>query len=233
MSNIRHRYFDSQGREVSAERATRAGVLQPGFTIRVPSYLRDHARQQFADARSYWDSNKDTLLVTDAARLGGTAGNRPGFRVLDAPLNRQAVRDARAAYIRDLETAYESPQTGFGVHGMRGSQVGDVCTINGAPGRLRSVNGELQCVPDRADARTVDGRRECPDCQGSGELDGEDCPRCDGTGELDDDDSDEDNARAASDGMTLDALQYRRDAAVAPSRNALIEEIANAWRTGK
>jgi hypothetical protein len=188
----RHRYFDSQGNEVSAAEATRAGVLKSGYAIRVPTQFRDAApRQRFTDARQYWDHAKGTLVVTDAARLGGTAGNRPGFRVLDNDLGRGAKERALA----DAE-AY----------------------LTGA-------------------WRDADARRECPTCEGSGEVDGETCERCQGTGELDDGDDDDDidvtsDRRAQDRGLTADAWQARRDAAVSPARNALIDEIANAWRGG-
>jgi hypothetical protein len=44
--------------------------------------------------------------------------------------------------------SYES--TGQGEHGPRGQSDGDVCTINGVEGRLRTANGRLQCVPLRS-----------------------------------------------------------------------------------
>ncbi len=46
----------------------------------------------------------------------------------------------------------------------RGQQAGDVCTIDGRPGVLRSVNGELKCVPrSRAASPTSPARRELYD----------------------------------------------------------------------
>jgi len=38
-------------------------------------------------------------------------------------------------------------RSGTGSHGPRGAVVGDLCTIDGQSGRLRMVNGSLQCVP--------------------------------------------------------------------------------------
>jgi hypothetical protein len=186
----RHRYFDARGDEVDAAVATRGGVLLSGFSLRVPVQLRDGVpRQRFADARSYWDANRDSLLVCDPARLGGAEGCRPGFRILDNGLGRAAKESALA----DAE-AY----------------------LTGA-----------WCDADA-------GRRECPTCAGEGEVDGQTCERCQGTGELDDGDDDNDidvaSDHAADRALTADALQHRRDAAVAPDRNALIDEIANAWR---
>jgi hypothetical protein len=73
----------------------------------VPPQLRDSApRQQFADARQFWDANRDGLLVVDAARLGGTAGNRPGFRVLDNDLGRAQRQAALADAERFLNDAH-------------------------------------------------------------------------------------------------------------------------------
>ena len=51
------------------------------------------------------------------------------------------------------------PLTGIGSHGTRGQQEGAVCTINGRAGHLRSVNGTLQCVPDRAAKTAPPARR--------------------------------------------------------------------------
>jgi hypothetical protein len=188
-------YFSRDGRPLSAAEALdRNGAIRDGVIARVR--MTDSARQRFTDARSYWDANKDALRVTDMWALGGGEGCRPGFRVLDAPLNQQAMRDARAAYVRDLESAYLNP-TGFGERGVIGQQAGDQCTINGAPGHLRMVNGALQCVAD------------------------------------DDDDDDEDNARTASDGLTADALQVRREQIVRPIYDSYVAEIANTWKVGK
>ena len=195
----RTHYFNRDGDEVSASRALRDGVLQNGYSVRVPTIFRD-AASRFTDARSYWDRNKDALLVTDARGIGGTEGNRPGFRVLDAPINRQAVHDARARYLSDLQSAYKNPSTGFGEQGAIGQRAGDLCTLNGQAGRLRMVNGMLQCVPDRADAAPDEGRRECPDCEGAGyDQNGEQCRKCGGVGEIPDDDDADEEAESQSD----------------------------------
>jgi hypothetical protein len=63
---------------------------------------------------------------------------------------------------------------------------------------------------------------------------------CDGTGELENGD-DNDEPDVASDrrpssqdrGLTVDALQQRREQLVNPIYDSWVAEIANAWRTGK
>ena len=97
-----------------------------------------------------------SFLILGRRDSTGSSGNRPGWRIADSAINRQAVRDARARYLSDLQSAYKNPSTGFGVQGAIGSQEGQPCTCRnaeypeyfGAPGHLR--NGV--CVSDRADA---------------------------------------------------------------------------------
>ena len=80
-------YFDRRtGRELSAMEALSDGVLKDGVSMWVRMTARDGA-PRFSDARSYWDQH------------------RPGFRVLDNNLGRQAIADAHAAYVHDLENA--------------------------------------------------------------------------------------------------------------------------------
>jgi hypothetical protein len=242
----RTRYFDKAGEECSSQQALRDGVLRDGFAIRVPTIFAD-AASRFTDARSYWDRNKAALLVTDARRIGGSEGNKPGFRVLDAPINRQAVHDAHTAYIRDLENAFKTPPTGAGAHGFIGQRSGEgqPCTCRnaeypeyfGAPGHLR--NGV--CVPDRADAAPDEGRRECPACDGEGEINGKQCERCGGSGEIADDDdaADDLEAESQSDAMrrgdrrSVDQIAHehrlRTDRQLADHATWLSEQ----WKTGK
>jgi hypothetical protein len=54
---------------------------------------------------------------------------------------------------------------GTGSSGPRGQQPGDICTINGSEGRLRTVQGDLVCVPLKStDAKPqfTDGRSTDP-----------------------------------------------------------------------
>jgi hypothetical protein len=108
-------YYDRQGRALSRELALdRNGIIRDGVISRIRMTARDGAAHgfkdaSFTDAHQFWDINRDSLLVTDAHALGGTEGNRPGFRVLDAPVNRQAINDAYRAYEDDLVNAYKNP----------------------------------------------------------------------------------------------------------------------------
>jgi hypothetical protein len=64
------RYFDTKsGRELTKHEALSGGMLRDGVSVRTPMLARDSMR--FGDARSYWDRNKDALLVTDARGIGG------------------------------------------------------------------------------------------------------------------------------------------------------------------
>ena len=220
-------FFDRSGRPISAAAAhDQRGIIKDGVRMRVQ--FRD-ARQHFGDARSYWDRNKDALLVTDA--IGGTEGNRPGFRVLDAPINRQAIADARAAYLNDLENAYKTPPTGAGEQGAIGQRAGDLCTINGRAGHLRMVNGTLQCVADGADAAPDEGR---PHKRRVWEEPDED----------DDDDADE-VAESVSDDdcspfgagdrrtRTIDEMNVTHQRNMQRIYDQMAFELSNAWRGNK
>jgi hypothetical protein len=161
----RTRYFNRDGDEVSAREALHGSTLRDGFSIRVPTLFRDAARQQFGDARAFWDRNRASLLVTDVRRIGGTEGNRPGFRVLDNDLGRSAKDAALRQYERFLNDAYKSASP---------------------------RDAEVEEEDDDG------GRKECPQCEGSGfDANGERCRRCQGSGEIPDDGDDE--AEAVSD----------------------------------
>jgi hypothetical protein len=96
--------------------------------------------------------------------------NKPGFRTYEQILGdsaegkaaRQRVADANLEYERRVTSAYRQdnifeentdrfskPPTGAGASQFIGAREGDLCTINGWPGRLRpDENGSLQCVAD-------------------------------------------------------------------------------------
>jgi hypothetical protein len=82
-------------------------------------------------------------------------GHKPGFLVR-ADIAHEQRHQAHADYIRDLESAYKNPPTGFGGKGARGPQVGDLCTVRGpefpesfgASGHLQMRGGDLVCAPD-------------------------------------------------------------------------------------
>jgi hypothetical protein len=106
-------YFDSAGRSLTAHQARdQNGIIRDGVTVRVRMTMRDSA-DRFTDGRSFWDAHRSSLLVTDARALGGTEGNKQGFRILDSAVNRQEVNDAYRAYEDDLTNAWKvKPATG-------------------------------------------------------------------------------------------------------------------------
>lgn len=86
------------------------GILKDGKSLRVAAHLRDHAtvQQMFLDGRSYWDSERDKLQVTDAGALD-VNGNRPGWRIADSGINRQAITDAYRSYEDGLVNPWRNP----------------------------------------------------------------------------------------------------------------------------
>jgi hypothetical protein len=206
----RARYFDATGRECSPTEALRAGVLRDGFSLRTS--LRDSSH----GARSFWDAHRDELLVVDARRIGGSEGNKPGYRVFDDDRGRQDIADARAAYIFDLENAWRTPprDAAFGSLDAKGKE----------------------------DPLPVTGRSRCPECDGRGVVHGKYCQGCGGDGWVDDDDDEADDdmpqgeleqMTSATDRRTID--QMSRDHSVAMQRiyDARNREISEAWREGK
>ena len=110
----------------------------------------------------------DELKIVDGEGHGGLALHRPGPRRLADVGNVSKLRDqidqAYRQYDDDLSTAYQNvPPTGFGSNNVIAGQqqVGDLCTINGAPGRLvvDDETGELVCMADypsdASDRRTI------------------------------------------------------------------------------
>jgi hypothetical protein len=61
---------------------------------------------RFADARSFWDANRGTLRVVDPRRVGGTEGNKPGFRIFNSDVSSAAKHSAYAAHERHLNDAW-------------------------------------------------------------------------------------------------------------------------------
>jgi hypothetical protein len=94
MMKQRARYFDSGGREINEHEALdSSGVLRSGFSLRVPTMMRDAAlsgtRNRITDGRS-----EDPMAL-----------HRPGFRI-PVVNDRRAVRDAYAKYETSLVNAY-------------------------------------------------------------------------------------------------------------------------------
>ena len=89
----KHRYFDSTGQEVDPATALDRGVLRDGFSLRVPTTLRDSARSQ--DAKPLITDGTDNPLGL----------NRPGWRIMTGDAGQKvadAYRDRDEAY-RDYE----------------------------------------------------------------------------------------------------------------------------------
>ena len=174
------------------------------------------------------------------------------FEILDSAANRQAINDAYRQYNDDLTNAWKTPPTGVGSQGARGSlssnpppgaypysaaAEGAACTVNGRPGRLVRAGNSLVCQPTTEDARARDDSKECPFCEGTGEIDGEHCLRCGGSGEIDTDDEEEtaDAATATKSDRTLSLDQMRVSHARNMNRiyDQIMCELQNAWREGK
>lgn len=135
-----------------AKRKKRDNMLQDGQVGRVRMTMRDAAA---------WRDPAGPLHVF-AGDGRETGMRRQGFRTLHpaSPVAIEANQARNAAYRwydEQVTSAYKNkPPTGVGEHGSRDQQEGDLCTINGAPGHLRNLNGELTCVAD-PDAATSDG----------------------------------------------------------------------------
>ena len=128
------------------------GMLKDGIThLKVPLRMIDSADDYEVHhfrgrVPLQVDSPAWNRAIADArARL---KDRQPGFTTRDAVV-RDALNDCYDAYDQGISEAWRAPPTGVGSHGPRGQQEGDFCTIDGAAGRLRSINGTLECVPDR------------------------------------------------------------------------------------
>ena len=134
------------------------GLLRDGKRYRVPMITRDAAPRGFQRHGQ----------VHDGRSGDPTAGNRPGYRIVDT-IDRAQRQQAYDAYHHDLVNAYKSSPHGFGGDpsvtgaGSHG-RAGDACTINGRAGHLKLINGELQCVPDRQDAASLLDPKEGDAC---------------------------------------------------------------------
>jgi hypothetical protein len=167
------------------------GILRDGQSVRVPLYLKDgsinpdltptqrgKAAQQVQDQ----DAVARKFGLADALQM-----HKPGFRRVTDAAALERVQEAYRAYDAADAQAYkqtrdysefsgaEPRNTGTGAPGIgrkasagaypySASAEGSSCTVNGAPGRLRKVNGGLECVPDRRqDAATVDAKQAAYD----------------------------------------------------------------------
>ena len=162
------------------------GLLKDGHATRVKMYMRDGAinpnllpHQRAKAAQQTEDAAARRFGLQDGLQL-----HKPGFRRNTDAAALERVQEAYAAYDAADSVAYKQPRefggdeprlTGAGAPG-RGSGApagaypyaaaseGASCTSNGAPGRLRQVNGKLECVPDRRqDAATFDAKQAAYD----------------------------------------------------------------------
>ena len=146
--------FDDTGKDVE--------VIRDHATMRVSLMDAMAASGQLTDAERH--------LMQDAEWRRFSYYNLPGFRTHQQILGdnaeshaaRQRVADANLEYDRRVTSAYRQdnifeentdrfskPPTGAGASQFIGAREGDLCTINGWPGRLRpDENGSLQCVAD-------------------------------------------------------------------------------------
>lgn len=129
-------------------------VLRDGARWKVPLRMHDALQRDVARHNS-----------PQAARLhdgrGGPVGRKAGFLVNDAVAD-EDCRQAYADYDNWLRNEYRKPPTIDAGGEFIGQRVGDLCTINGYPGRLVSDDetGELVCMADYPsgshDTRTLD-----------------------------------------------------------------------------
>lgn len=151
-------YFRRDGQPLSREQALdRNGIIRDGVIARTRMQMRDSANR-FTDGRSFWDANRASLLVTDAAALGGTKGNQPGFRVADAPINAQDRADAYRDYEDDLVNAWKGSAPP-GAYPYTAAAEGTSCTVNGRPGHLVRNGNWLVCEPSTSGDDVTSDRR--------------------------------------------------------------------------
>ncbi len=135
------------------------GMLKDGIThLKVPFRMIDSAD----DYEVHHFRGRAPLQVDSAAWDRAIADARarfkdrqPGFTTRDAVV-RDALNDCYAQRDREQSEQWRNPPTGAGSHGPRGAAAGDICTVDGAPGHLREVDGALKCVPDKPRKASVD-----------------------------------------------------------------------------
>jgi hypothetical protein len=189
-------------REVPASEALDArGVLKHGYGQRVPHSMRD-AAPRFSDARSFWDAHRDGLLVVDARRIGGTEGNKPGYRVLDNDLGRAERAAAYAevdAYRRD---AWRN--------------LGDAKKKEDPP----PVTGRSRCP--ECDGRGVVHGKYCQGCGGDGWVDDDE----------NNENNEDDNGETTSDRRMRDvqAVSAAHQQNMAKLYQQIADDVSQRWR---
>jgi hypothetical protein len=132
------------------------GVLPDGAKLKVEMVMMDSVQRNIGG----------TPLVVDAyGNADLFALSRPGPRYPTQRTTADVMREV--AYQDSEQAAQDAWRTGppkplpAGAYPSNGAKVGDICTINGAPGHLRDRDGGLVCVPDdddTGDAMTGDAR---------------------------------------------------------------------------
>jgi hypothetical protein len=141
----------------------RHGVLRDGEVRRVPLYLRDGSDWRGDMHRHFHGDGRFGFAEVNDRRRSRTVKRDPRGRVISQSESEEieeddAMQDSaprRPGFTRDalnrIEAAYQEVEQRDSVAWMGdrwGGKVGAECTINGAPGHLKMVRGELQCVPD-------------------------------------------------------------------------------------
>ena len=147
--------------EQEEEEENEDSILRDGQSQRVPLFMRDGAinpdltpsqRAKAMAAQQTEDAVARRFGLRDALQL-----HRPGFRYNTDCAALERSRQAYADADQQAANAWKRDATGT----FRGQQEGDLCTINGAPGHLRKVNGKFECVPDRSqDAAAFDAKAQ-------------------------------------------------------------------------
>jgi hypothetical protein len=133
------KYFDRNGDEIDERHAVdRSGALRDGVVLHVPLQMRDGL-------------SPVQLSVRDAAARDARAQAYATYdQEIQQAYKHGSMRDTPTPWAETDPRGRSTEATGFGSNGPRGQSEGDVCTINGVEGRLRTVNGRLRCVPLRS-----------------------------------------------------------------------------------
>lgn len=157
---VKRRNCEEEEEELHEEEENDA-ILRDGQSVRVSLFMRDGAinpdltptqRGKALAHQQTQDAVARRFGLSDALQL-----HRPGFRYNTDSAALERTRQAYALVDAEAANAWRKDPTGT----FRGQQAGDLCTINGAPGHLRKVNGKFECVPDRIqDAATFDAKAQ-------------------------------------------------------------------------
>jgi hypothetical protein len=143
---------------------------------------RDNGRHEIADTalqdNRFIDADTHRSMADAAKRYGlddAFGLNKPGFRHVTDSATLDRLEQCYLDREYDDSRAWEKPPTVFGDHQQDdasynrlqdgktgkfgpGPSEGDSCTVNGASGTWRKLNGKLHCVPHSTDSMTLDAR---------------------------------------------------------------------------